>query len=191
MRYVCQLSNITCHILDTHAALSGTLTGVEIRHMAWAPEDYLKLINRKDIRVQLSGWPKYIPFKNLSQIRHSQQAVSELQGLWDGGFLAWTPIPPGETVTMETVLVPLTTVSQKPQWATRSDIGGTHKRWATRARHPRTGAKMPAVVESEVEEDKDEDPIGVFSDDDVTVPSSSPIPVGARRPLVFEIVKVL
>ena len=162
----------------------GTLTGVNIPHMAWAPEEYLKLINREDIRVQLSGWPKYIPFDNLSKIKYSQRRLSELQGLWDSGFLTWMPIPPDETVTAETVLVPLT-VSQKPR-ATRSDIGGTHKRWVTRARHPRTGAKTPAVVESETESD----PISVFSDEDEVRAPGSLLPVAGRRRLEFEIVTV-
>lgn len=117
--------------------------------MVWTTEDYLALVNDKAIRVQLSGWPRDVPYMDFSKLRNSGKVIKRLQMLWDDGILAWKPIPPDETVTTETVLVPLT-LSRKPR-AARRDIGATHKRWATRARHPRTGAKTPATVDSEPE----------------------------------------
>lgn len=80
---------------DALTVVKGELTGDDAAHMSYKADTYARLVVVR-YKVKLVGWPKTIPFVNLSDILGGTRVLTQLQAAWDIGSLRFEPASPGD-----------------------------------------------------------------------------------------------
>ncbi|PIL28046.1 hypothetical protein GSI_09798 [Ganoderma sinense ZZ0214-1] len=150
-------------------------TGIDTMHMYYSEEQYARFIVWW-LGLILDGWPWYIPFANLSNIKGGAAPLRLLQDLWRNGTLRFIPAPrdvreralhdphsvlPHVLAAAKLPALPLTI--QGPKWsAARFQDFAAYPGSVAAASRPRTAsthAPSPAVAEERVLHPDDLEPI--------------------------------
>ena len=107
---------------------------------------YLKKIVG-EAKVELVGWPRDIPFGNLSQLKGGAAVAERLLDELKSGRMHFRRLKPEEVRVIQASHITPGRCEPRPPRRVRSDESQHHLRRVHVARYPRTGPKTPAVVE--------------------------------------------
>ena len=121
--------------------------------MFWTLEDYVESVVLRH-GYKLVGWPRGVPFKNLSDIHGGSSVLTSLENLWGSGDLKFVPITEDERVAAAADpnhLAPARCCAHRKRPGGREDIGRARYRYKTNPnnlplRRPKNGPKTPKDV---------------------------------------------
>lgn len=113
--------------------------------MRYKKQNYLEEIVLKH-HLQLIGWPKGIPFANVSDLTGGIAVVERLVWELESGCLRFRPVLPAYAARLWVCRVTPGHCPPGPVWLGRSDIKKHRVRTVTVACHVLTGPKTPAIV---------------------------------------------
>ena len=121
--------------------------------MFWTLEDYIESVVLQH-GYKLVGWPRGVPFKNLSDVHGGMSMLTHLEHLWGSGDLKFVPITEGERLAASidpNRLAPASNCARRKRPGGREDIGRARYRYKTNPynhplRHPKNGPKTPKSV---------------------------------------------
>ena len=124
--------------------------------MFWTLEDYIESVVLQH-GYKLIGWPRDIPFKNLSDVEGGTSILTRLGNLWDYGDLKFVPITEDERIAASfdaKNLAPAPLCVHRKRPGGREDIGRARYRYKTNPynlplRRPKNGPKTPKRVPDE------------------------------------------
>ena len=121
--------------------------------MFWTLEDYIKSVVLQH-GYKLVGWPRGVPFKNLSDVDGGTSVLTGLDNLWNAGDLRFVPITDDERIAAASdanYLAPAPHCAHRKRPGGREDIGRARYRYKTNPynlalRHAKNGPKTPKDV---------------------------------------------
>ena len=121
--------------------------------MFWTLEDYIKSVVLQH-GYKLVGWPRDVPFMNLSDVHGGVSMLISLEHLWDSGDIKFVPITEDERIAASSDakrLAPARHCAHRKRPGGREDIGRARYRYKTNPhnlplRRPKKGPKTPKRV---------------------------------------------
>ena len=121
--------------------------------MFWTLEAYIESVVLQH-GYKLVGWPRGVPFKNLSDVEGGMSVLRYLEVLWGAGDLKFVPITEDERAAASVdvnYLAPAPHCAHRKRPGGRDDIGRARYRYKTNPynlalRRPKNGPKTPKDV---------------------------------------------